>query len=324
MFMRLVIALLGSFLLLGFVTAPDSYSEAEFNIAGCTFQFDGSFVGVSPESCSAGRNSNRNSYTGMFYCDDDGEDEYIGYITTDVGLGCSRGETTFNLGTPEGACCPTEFPFCKEVEDDLFQCQKRMADCDSFMGINDCVEGYGYYYNGECICERSAQSCDVYVNQSDCNNDDMNIGSVGDGRSKYCGSMVECGETTFSIPEDSCGCSWNLDAGGGCEHSFAVVEAFPGEFPTSFECSSSWDIGDCVDGARDVNWTSTTSGDTSGDIEICQDILGCNGGSEILACGENFVKLPGFSLFSLFMSLFVIGIYYFMLGRFKGKGSYAL
>jgi len=316
-FVRLGIILLASFLLIGFVDAADSSSEAEFNIAGCTFEDTrtNEFFGVNIGECSAGRNGNGQSYTGMLYCNGDQE----GWLTDEVNLGCSRGSNSFTPGTPEGACCPSGY-FCDSVGSE-FQCKISNQNCLSTMTETLCesLEVDGYYYNGECVCERSEQSCDIYTTESACGDDDMNIGSVGIGRSEYCGGWLECGGATFSVP--SCGCSWNSNAGpsGACEHSIAAVESFPTGVPTSFECSSSYDIGECLDGSRDVSWTSIKEGDVDDVPEECFKILGCNGGNEALACGENFVKLPGFSLFSLFMSLFVIGIYYFVLGRFKYK-----
>jgi hypothetical protein len=305
--------LFGSFFLFSFVGAAGSSLETEFNIAGCTFQFDDELVGLSVGECSVGE-----EYGGWFFCNEN----MNGYITTEVGLGCSRGETTFTSGTPEGACCPSGY-FCDEVSGE-FQCKTSAQNCLSNMTESVCesLEVDGYYYNNECVCERSEQSCDIYTTKSACSGDVMNIGSVGIGRSEYCGGYLECGGTTFSIPQSSCGCSWNSDD-SSCDHTIAAVEAFSTGTPSGFECSSSYNIGECVNGSRDINWTSAIS--ESGDVPTeCLDILGCSAGSDISFCGEDFVKLPGFSLFSLFMSLFLIGIYYFMLGVFKYKGSYKL
>lgn len=315
-FVSVTIFLLSNFLLIDFVTSATSSSEAEFNIEGCTFQFDDLLVGVAVGECSIG------DYYGLFYC----ERDRGGYVTNEWGLGCSRGETSFESGTALGACCPDGY-FCNENEEGgLFQCVVSNQNCFSTMTESECgsLEVDGYYYNGECVCERSQQSCEIYTDEIECGNDIMNIGSVGIGRSEFCGGYLSCGGTTFSVPSSSCGCSWNPDSNGGaCEHSIAAIEAFSTATASSFECSSSYNIGDCVDGERDINWTSTTS--QNGPIPSeCFDILGCGTGSDVLTCGENFVKLPGFSLFSLFMSLFVIGIYYFVVGRFKHKRSHLL
>jgi hypothetical protein len=79
-----------------------------------------------------------------------------------------------------------------------------------------------------------------------------------------------------------------------------------------------------VNGSREVNWTSEVvfSGpwdDAAGPSQACLDLLGCNDGNETLTCGENLIKLPGFSLFSLFLSVFVVGIYFFVSGNVKRR-----
>lgn len=325
----MVLMTLGFFLmfvfLIGSVTAAGSSSEAKFNIPGCTFQFDDSFIGVSVGGCSVGENE-FGDYGGWFYCNEDRG----GYITTEVGQGCSRGSGTYESGTALGACCPNNFPYCAETGEDtgLFECKERMANCFADMTEDDCSSPQvdGYYYSGaegdeKCICVRSEQSCSVYTNEFDCNGDAMNIGSVGAGRSEYCGGYFSCDNIDYSVPIDSCGCSWNGDS---CDHSITAVETFP-DIPNAgieFGCSSSYSIdSECIDGGREVSWFSNSFGDDV--LPECLAILGCDAGTDVLACGEDFVKLPGFSLFSLFMALFVIGIYYFVLGTVKRKESFS-
>ena len=317
MFVGVGIILLSSLFLLSSVTAAGSSSETEFNIPGCTFQdiATGEFVGLSIGSCSVG-----GEYSGKFYCDSD----QVGYVTLEEGVGCSRGENTFDFGNPLGACCPADAPFCSEtgVDTGVFKCQQRINNCDASMGKSDCEAGYGYYYDDavgdeKCICVRSDESCSVYTKEADCKADSMNIGSVGVGRSEYCGGHFSCGDKTYNAPIDSCGCSWN---DGSCDHSITAVETFP-DNPSDgieFGCSSSYSIdSECIDGSRGVSWFSNSFGDTV-PLE-CLAILGCDDGSDVLSCGEDSVKLPGFSLFSLFMALFVIGIYYFVIGNVKRK-----
>ena len=66
MFMRLKALILLSVFLFNFVSVMGgSSTEADFNIGGCTFDFEGGTVGVAVGECSKGDAS------GHFYCDDD-------------------------------------------------------------------------------------------------------------------------------------------------------------------------------------------------------------------------------------------------------------
>ncbi len=55
----------------------------------------------------------------------------------------------------------------------------------------------------------------------------------------------------------------------------------------------------------------------SGLDKDCYDSAKCVDGNDERFCGEALIKLPGFSLFSFFISLFLIGIYHFLSGKFK-------
>jgi hypothetical protein len=83
-------------------------------------------------------------------------------------------------------------------------------------------------------------------------------------------------------------------------------------------CLTSYKVEPCEGGIREVTWESVESTPDEYDsfedevaVAACYEKLGaCSGGSEERACGEPIIKLPGFSLFAFFVSLFVIGIYY--------------
>ena len=77
-----------------------------------------------------------------------------------------------------------------------------------------------------------------------------------------------------------------------------------------FSCSKDYLVGVCVDGEQDVSWTASNV--TYNNFpEICLDVMGCSDGSSVRVCGEPIIKLPGFSLFALFGSVVVIGLYYY-------------
>lgn len=321
-FVRFGIVLLSSFLLIGLVGAESSSSESQFNIIGCSLTIDdvlhpemsttGLPIGVKIGDCSRGIQK------GWFYCNGDQD----GLLTTDEGIGCSRGTDTYDgfLGTPKGNCCPLEYPICVEAAPDagVFQCERSLFNCNSSLIKSVCEDEdhQGYYFDGYgCVCPPYQEACSLYKTQSGCNGDadGMNLGEEGYGVPEVCGRSLECGGEWYTIT--SCTCAWDSDD-GICKNKILGTETFKDDTPVDFECTRDSKMGACIDGEREVNWTADVEGDLP---EECKSILGCKDGSEMLACGENSVKLPGFSLFSLFMSLFIIGMYYFMSGIFREK-----
>ncbi len=325
--MRMKILILLGIILVSFVGA-DGSSEVETNyyISGCGFSFEGEMVYVPLGHCSDGE-----GYIGEFYCTMD----EVGWITRNIGLGCSRGETTYTPGTAEGPCCPDGY-WCNETSPGQFICTRNTRNCYANMSKDDCEaeDIDGYYYNGICICNRRDYDCGIYGNEPDCEEDILNLGQIGIG-TEFCGTTMECNDgTIYTISEDECGCEWYPSASEGkrCQVRLVGVQMFYYDIDTrdEFWCSNVYESGECIDGEQNITWYSTSSADqgfeTFGGIlpEDCLDMLGCNGGEATRFCGEPIIKLFGFSLFSLFASLFIVGIYYFLSQNTEGlnKGMY--
>ena len=311
--MVFVFVLCGIFLL-GYVDAgPSSSSQTEFTVGGCTIDFNGGSVSVAAGECSG------DPAYGYFYCDSGMNP----LATTDEGLGCSMGSTSYVPG--DTACCPSGM-FCNETVSGKFKCDARIDNCVDQDNPTDCKNAYCLWMDitGECVENTKDYSCGYYDTSALCLADKWKIGLTGVG-SKFCDKTIACAGLFFS---SSCGCEWYplALAGDKCQLKLTAGQSIYGigEDPDEFECSSVYSLGNCSDeGVMNVTWDSSSLvlngfDETFGFIpEACLDAFGCNGGEATRFCGEPMVKLPGFSLFSLLACLFVIGLYYSRLGKFK-------
>jgi hypothetical protein len=302
---------------IGFGSAVGSSTLTDFKIQGdCIFSFEGYDIALSAGECSTGESR------GLFFCKDG--DPFEPLETKDVGLGCSRGLDTLP-SLDIGDCCSDGY-ICVPVGSE-FQCQFNPTTCSASMTESECAIARGYYYDNEdgeendCICERYDQDCSIYINEADCVADVMNIGEDGFG-SDICKLLgVKCGSKTFTA--DGCGCEWD-NVVGGCYRHMNVTENFYSGIPDKFECSNYYTLGSCISGSQSVSWISDKNvisgfgGDEDNIPVECLEAFDCNGGEVTRFCGEPVVKLPGFSLFSLISSLFIIGIYYFIIGSRRG------
>lgn len=306
--------------LFSFVFASDSSTETEFNLDGCTFVFEGEEDGIFAGQCSSG------VAAGYFYCQAGTPKPYI-WPTRDEGVGCSLGSTTYNLG--DDFCCPPGM-FCNETDSGLFRCDRRPENCFSQEGRPECEDNGCVWMDitNECVENPRDYDCGYYDNPAACSADMWDLGSSGVG-TEACGSFIECNGETFTVPESACGCSWYPDAPSGdkCQFDVTATQTFHGgSDPDRFSCSNVYELGDCIAGSRNVSWSSHSSiisGTGFGGVipSACLDVLGCNGGEATQFCGEEIIKLPGFSLFSLFASIGILGFYYF---RVRQKGGFEL
>ncbi len=284
-----------------------SRTETSINIDGCNFDFDGGTFGVARNTCSV------DPVKGLFFCTQDGES----LITADWGLGCAMGDAGFAGGND--SCCPLG-KFCNVSDDGKqFRCVTRPERCVDQNTSEECADMGCFWWCDKKCYDKNELTCGDYAScgeesSAKCDADDFNLGKY----EGVCGTIVECGDDTiFSISDEGCGCAWYDDTSPGhCDFNFYVNQMFYGidETPNKFSCSNSYILGECVDGVQEVNWSSNSSA-LSGDFEstgIPQDCLAavdCDGGEEERQCGEPIIKLPGFSLFAFFMSLFLVGIY---------------
>jgi hypothetical protein len=308
----------GYFILFGIFlisfTCADSSIETNFSIWGCDFIFEEEYVGVAAEECSSGISD------GHFYCGV----ALDHWITTNPGLGCSMGSTTYDTANNDPFCCPSGM-FCNGTSPGPFICNRRLENCEDQENEPECLAIGCLWMDIESICTDSARNydCGYYNTSVSCLNDEWNLGRNGIG-TDLCGTTIECGGETFSIPEEDCECTWYEDApiGDKCQLKMMAIQYFYTGTPNQFECSNIYSLGECIDGVQDVNWSShsnVTNGTFSPPevLEECLEILGCNSGESTRFCGEPIIKLPGFSLFSLLVSLIIIGIYFLGLGKFK-------
>jgi len=305
--MRFEILILLGILLISFTSANghSSSTATDFNIGGCNFNFKGEIISVTTGTCSTGEAS------GKFFCDNN----YVGWVTTDSGLGCSRGQTSYTLG--DGSCCPPGM-FCNETGTEQFQCVRDTENCIDQLNKGDCeaIDCMWLNTTGKCVDGPGDLSCGYYDTDASCIADVYDLGKNGIG-TNLCGTITECQGETYSIPKNGCSCEWYplAPTGKECQVKLIGVQTFYNATPNKFECSNSYSLGDCVDGKQNVSWTSSSSvinGSWGSVPEDCLDAFNCNGGESERRCGGPIIKLPGFSLFSLFASLGIIGLYFFL------------
>jgi len=290
---KFVFGMLFLILVVSFVSG-DSTTKTDFNIAGCSLPTVG---GLAVNTCSRGE------VDGEYFCD---SGKFL-WETMEVGYGCSQGFATYNLGEP--FCCPAGM-FCNAT-DGAFRCDYRLEQCYDQMNEADCEEIGCVWLSEIGVCADGTRdySCSLYNNPSECSSDIWKLGKTGIG-TEFCGSYVKCGSTSYTVPYDSCGCVWN-DVLGKCELYTEATETFYGseDLKKWFSCFKSYILGECIEGNQDVSWTSRS--EIYNDFpEECLSVIGCSDGSSTRLCGEPVIKLPGFSLFALFVSIVIIGFYY--------------
>ena len=280
-----------------------SSTRADFNIAGCSF---GSGVNIPVSTCST---------DGEYYCDSGRN----GWVTREVGRGCSRGEVEYTSG--DGNCCPDNM-FCEEVVDGFYRCESRLVNCFSFTNIDDCKAEDCVWLGDSCVDSVRELSCGYYDEAGPCGVDEYGIGQNGRG-TEHCGTTIDCDGGVFSVPESGCECVWTES--GVCQLSMDVVEMFytTANLQRGFSCSNSYKLGLCVDGEQEVTWASDWKNINGFDeanppSDACLIALDCKDGEGFRTCGEEVIRVPGFSLFAFFVSLLIIGGYYFFkVERFK-------
>jgi hypothetical protein len=296
------------------ISAEESFTKVDFNIDGCVFEDNGEAISVPAGRCSTG------NVDGEYFCD---ADKNV-WVTKEEGYGCSLGLDEYSAG--DDFCCASGL-FCNETVSGEFVCSAREENCVDQMSESNC-EDIGCVWldvSGECSDSVRDYSCGYYENEGDCLTDEWNLGMQGVG-TELCGTAMECnGGEVFSVPDSDCGCAWYdyAPSGSKCQVRLVGAQMFynPTEAQDRFECSSFYEIGECVDGQQNVTWSSNSSVVSGFDSfsavpNDCLESLGCNGGMVVRTCGEPIIKLPGFSLFALFLSLGTICLFYYFNRKF--------
>ncbi len=302
-----------------FAGATESSSNTNFVIGGCTFVFEGSNVSIASGVCSS-----QGAGAGHFYCGEDATP----WVTTDEGEGCSMGNSAYSFG--DDFCCPAGM-FCNKTSSGLFKCEDRLDSCASQKNKGDCNNNGCVWMDVTKECSnnpRQDYGCGYYDTDAACTTDQWKLGVSGVG-TESCGTTIKCNGESFSVPESGCGCQWYADAPTGekCQLKMNATQTFYEGTPDAFKCSNVYSLGNCTKGVQNVTWSSHSqviSGFSSGIPPECLDAMQCNGGESTRFCGEPIIKLSGFSLFSLFIALAIIGLYYSFSDKFKYKRSYKI
>jgi len=287
-----------------------STSKSDFNIAGCTLPGGD---GLTRASCSI---------DGEYYCD---EDEAV-YATRTEQYGCSLGEVGYTPG--DDYCCPSGL-YCNGT----FVCDQRVEQCNEQFTESDCEEIGCLWLDDEglCVDSTSDYSCSIYQTLENCEEDIWNLAKQGVG-TEICGMYIVVDNIGYVIPYDSCSCEWDeteADPEFMCKLGYDVYPDVYGANPDWFKCLKAFDIGECIDGVQDFSWV-ISSVNATGVFDITSpnwnvtlyenvaEAAGCATGDSVRNCGEPVIRLPGFSLFAFFVSVFIISLFYFLkLVRFK-------
>lgn len=307
-----VILLLGIF---SVVSAAESEISTTFTVGGC--DIPGSSLGLPKGYCSYSAEFIEDNLYGEYYCQDIGTSSPLLLSTSVEGLGCSMGVPFDSfLSGSLNYCCPDGY-HCADG-DYGYICVINPLPCSTFGDETEC-DGSGYCFwmenTGECISpsQRSDYSCEYYDTQTECEDDDLEISSYGVG-SEIIGEPIECAGIIFSVSRTDLKCSWN---GTDCSLNTSASKIYDAdglEVPT-FSWSTTFSLGDCIDGEQDVNTecsSSTSTELTQVQLDECLDAVGCTTGTVTRFCGEASIKLPGFSFLSFALSFALIAIFYFM------------
>lgn len=298
-----IFVLTGLFLVSFALGAGGSGTQSNFNIAGC----DWGEVGLAADSCS---------YDGNYYCGND-SGSFILYDTFYDSGGCAYGGTSApGAGQPQ--CCPIGYECVDDPSQIPYQglvCVQRLSECSNQKNVGDCESMGCYWLNGACIDRPADYSCDVYETESACLEDTFSLGQMGVG-TEVCGTYFVVNSVGFVIPFDSCRCGWT---GSECKLNYEVLEEIHGGNENTFRCVKGFEIGNCTEGIQLVKWGAlpqVIAGYAGSVVNIPYDVLsaaGCVSNSEGVErdCGAPIVKLFGFSLFSLFVSIGIVYLFYY-------------
>ena len=296
---------------ISFISAAGTETRTTFIIGGCSGTYNDFSISAPKDTCYTGDVSEAKR---RYYCNEGGS-----FLSTLLPTnGCSFGKNSWEVGDP--VCCPTGY-ICNEVSAGTFQCELRTNDCAIWDNKNDCQTDKCIWLpeTSKCVETASDLSCGFYTNQTDCETDPYNLGKIGVG-TDIIGQSIECAGQVFSILEEDSKCVWNESKPYGTQCSLNyVAKEFLGSGSGSFECSNTYTLGECIDGSQSVSWQSSNRSLSGGEVPPeCLQALGCAGGEDSRICGDETIKLPGFSFLSLSLSILIISaIYIIKVAKFK-------
>ena len=287
---------------ISFAAAAETQTQTTFIIGGCSDTYEGSTISAAKNTCYLGGVTEAK---GRYYCNSDSS-----FLSTLLPTnGCSYGKTSWEVGDP--VCCPEDYK-CEDVNG-KYQCVQRTNDCVIWENKQDCIADQCIWLSetSKCVETASDESCGFYKDQAICETDPYNLGKIGVG-TDILGQSIECGGKVYSILQEDSKCVWNESKPEGTQcYLNYVAKEFMGSGTGSFECSNTYTLGECIDGKQSVSWQSANKSLGGGTVpEECLIAMGCAGGSDSRVCGDETIKLPGFSLISLLLSILIISTIY--------------
>ena len=191
-----------------------------------------------------------------------------------------------------------------------------MQDCSTYDEKSPCVDNSCIWVGSsetEGICvdpNDPSLSCGIYDKETPCEEDVHNLGKIGAGTQDCETFFIDTSDDRSYIIED-CACRWEVDE---CVLGFLVGAGEYRGVRDIFNCTKAYGgLEECVDGVQNISWIAVWKDQAGGMGPVgIGELSGCTDGSEEISCGEPIVKLPGFGLFSMVASIFVIGMYYFL------------
>jgi hypothetical protein len=293
-----------------------SKTTTNFTIAGCELPDGGTLSG------------GRCSLDGRYYC---GNISLTRYNTVNDNFGCSYENDTMPLlaaGDLKG-CCPVGM-YCnatqKAIDTNNVKCVQSTTVCSDYNddGQETCEDNMCYWVptsvdDGFCTGDLDGVGCSAYKAEDYCRNDYMKLGVKGYGTKDCVSETVafECQNKSFKLT--GCKCEWNT-IDGTCDLIQTIRSDFYNESTNyTFACHKFFGMGNCTGGEQKVNWTGQLWDISSGGLvapQVLMDCVGnsttCKNGETTRFCGEEIVKLPGFSLFALITSIALIGLFYIL------------
>jgi len=229
----------------------------------------------------------------------------------------AAGEFVWSIENPSGSsCCEDSTDLCVANGTlfgvDQYICEFGKQSCNESMTQVQCEtpEVEGFYIGGKCICGDGVCSDYTSAGQAICEDDPGNFAEYNFDTTE---NVKECAASSLVKKIENSSCVWDDEE---CKTEDVYAEEDYTGIPVRFSCSSVYEIGDCIDGQAQYNRTSegsVTSGVlTQAELDEC-----CPDASGYKFCGEEIIKLPFFSWFSLVASLVIVGLYYFGSERFK-------
>ncbi|MCR4284761.1 MAG: LamG domain-containing protein [archaeon] len=273
--------------------------QSDFTIAGCKVtDINGAELDIPSGKCSR---------DGHYYCDQ-------GDIPLNTLLdekGCSLGQSTYVPGSER--CCPTGY-IC---DAGTLKCDLGGVECGTYQDQTNCGNAGCYYIlqDQSCVASPTEYSCSIYDSSNSCRQDTYNVGSQGVG-TEVClqgtGYITLTSGGEYIVPKSSCKCTWSANE---CKLEWKFTEALYSGTPNSYSCQKSFEIGACIAGNQELNWTASQTNKTGSflTLGIPLDALskpGCTDGETERSCGQPIIKMPGFSLISLITILGVLGLFY--------------